>query len=600
MYHLCKSKNSMMDFKRALKKFLIWRMRHISDKNFMLMLAVVVGVAVGIAAVVMKNTVHLVRDLAVFIIDKYSFSYLYIVFPAIGILLTVLFVKFIVKKGLGHGIPMVLYNMSRNQGKIERHNMWSRIVGSSLTVGFGGSVGLEGPIVATGAAIGSNIGQLFHLSYRQVILLIGCACTGAIAAIFKAPIAAIIFTLEVIMLDLTMASLLPLLLASLSAALTSYLFMGQNFLYFVEKTDLFLLSDVPFYILFGVLCGLLSVYFSKLYLWINKSFKKWKSQWVKFGFCVFALGLLVFLFPSLYGEGYEAVNMALKGDLSYLFENTLYQYWNSWLGIVVVLLAIILLKIFATGATFNAGGVGGIFAPALFLGANLGLLFSKVANSLGFDISGTNFALVGMAGLIAGIIHAPLTAIFLIAEITGGYNLFVPLMIVSAIAYFTVKVFMPNSVYTILLAKKGDLLTHNADNNMLSMLRMENLIEKNFYTLKEDSTLNDLVEVIKHSTRNVFVVVDDDNHLKGLIFLDHVRHMIFSPELYNSIFVKDLMYMPKNIVDTKMSVKQVAEIFEKSDDYNLPVVDNGKYIGFVSRAKVFSKYRQMLKQFSSE
>jgi CIC family chloride channel protein len=575
-------------------------MKHIKDKNFMLILSIIVGIAVGLAAVIMKNTVHFIRHCVVFVIDEYSLSYLFIILPVIGILLTVLFVKFVVRKKLGHGIPMVLFNMSRNQGKIESHNMWSRIIGSSLTVGFGGSVGLEGPIVATGAAIGSNIGRLFHLSYRQVILLIGCACTGAIAAIFKAPVAAIIFTLEVLMLDLTLASLLPLLLASLSAALTSYLFLGQNFLYFVEQIDAFDLHDVPFYILFGVLCGLFSAYFSKLYLWINKAFHKWKSMWTRFVVGSLILGVLIFLFPSLYGEGYEAVNMALKGDVSYLFENTFYAGWNSWIGVIILLSMIILLKIFATGATFNAGGVGGIFAPALFLGANVGLLFSRLVRSFGFDISERNFVLVGMAGLMAGIIHAPLTAIFLIAETTGGYKLFVPLMIVSAIAYFTVRLFMPNSVYTALLAKRGELLTHNADRNMLSMLRMENLIEKNFRALSEDSNLGDLVEVIKHSTRNVFVVIDKENNFKGLVFLDHVRHMIFNPELYNNVFIRDLMYMPKNIVDMNMNVKEVAAIFEKSDEYNLPVVENGKYVGFVSRAKVFSKYRQMLKQFSSD
>ncbi len=589
-----------MSRKLSLKRFLIWRMKNIKDRNFMLVLAVFVGVAVGLAAVIMKNAVHFVRHCVVYVIDEYSLSYLFIILPAIGILLTVLFMKFVVRKKPGHGIPMVLFNISRNQGKIESHNMWSRIVGSSLTVGFGGSVGLEGPIVATGAAIGSNIGRFFHLSYRQVILLIGCACTGAIAAIFKAPIAAIVFTLEVVMLDLTMASLMPLLLASVSAALTSYMFLGQNYLYFVEKTDAFALHDVPFYIVFGILCGLLSVYFSKLYLWINKAFKKWKSQWTRFAVGSLMLGVLIFLFPSLYGEGYEAVNMALKGDISYLYENAIYAGWDSWLGVIVILSLILLFKIFATGATFNAGGVGGIFAPALFLGANVGLLFSRFVGSLGFDISERNFALVGMTGLIAGIIHAPLTAIFLIAETTAGYSLFVPLMLVSAIAYFTVRVFMHNSVYTTLLAQRGDLLTHNADRNMLSMLRMENLIEKNFCTLKEDSKLGDLVSVIKTSNRNVFVVVDDENNLKGVVFLDHVRHMIFEREMYDNIFIKDLMYMPKNLIEIDMSVKQVAEKFERSSDYNLPVVDNGKYVGFVSRAKVFSKYRQMLKQFSSD
>ncbi|PLX08775.1 MAG: chloride channel protein [Marinilabiliales bacterium] len=589
-----------MYFKELLKRFLIWRVKHIKDRNFILVLSVFVGIAVGLAAVIMKNAVHFIRHCVVYVIDEYSLSYLFIVLPAFGILMTVLFMKYVVRKEPGHGIPMVLFNISKNQGKIERHNMWSRIVGSSFTVGFGGSVGLEGTIVATGAAIGSNVGQLFHLSYRQIILLIGCACTGAIAAIFKAPIAAIIFTLEVIMLDLTLSSLLPLLLASLSAALTSYLFLGQNFLYLAENIDPFVLKDVPFYLIFGVLCGLLSVYFSKLYMWINKVFHKWKSVWGRFILGSLILGGLIFLFPSLYGEGYEAVNMAIEGDTSFLFENSFYAGWNSWLGIAIILGLLVLLKIFATGATFNAGGVGGIFAPALFLGANLGLIFTHISNSLGFNISKTNFALVGMTGLIAGIIHAPLTAIFLIAEITGGYSLFVPLMIVSAIAFFTVRVFMPNSVYTIFLAKRGELLTHNADKNMLSMLKIEHLIEKNFKALKEEDTLRDLVEVIKHSHRNVFVVIDEENNFKGLVYLDHVRHMIFNSELYDEVFIKDLMYMPKHIVSAEMGVKEIAEIFEKSNDFNLPVVDNGKYIGFVSRARVFTKYRQMLKKFSSD
>ncbi len=589
-----------MNLKSITRSLLIWRCKKIKDRNFMLILAIIVGVSVGLAAVIMKNAVHFVRELVVYLIDRYSFSYIYIVFPAIGIFLTVLFINLVIKKKLGHGIPMVLYNMSKNEGKIEKHNIFSRIVASSLTVGFGGSVGLEGPIVATGAAIGSNIGQLFRLNYRQIILLIGCACTGAIAAIFKAPIAAIVFAIEVIMLDLTMASLMPLLLASVSAALTSYLFLGQNFLYFVEKTDPFILRDVPFYILLGILSGLLSVYFSKLYLWQAKLYDKLKSKRKKFIIGAFILGVLIFLFPSLYGEGYEAVNLALKGDTSFLFTDTMYSHWNSLFGVIFILGLILLLKSFATGATFGAGGVGGIFAPALFLGANLGVFFAKISNSMGIKISATNFALVGMAGLIAGIIHAPLTSIFLIAEITGGYNLFVPLMIVAAISYFTVKLFMPNSVYTILLAKRGELLTHNADNNMLTLMKTESLIEKNFLTISENATLGDLTKVISKSSRTIYVVVDKNDTLKGLVWLDHVKHLMFRTELYDKTFVKDLMYIPDPIITTRMSVREIAQIFETTDHYNLPVVENGKYIGFVSRAKVFSNYRQLLKKFSND
>ncbi len=378
------------------------------------------------------------------------------------------------------------------------------------------------------------------------------------------------------------------------------MFLGQNYIYFIEKTDKFILHDVPFYIVFGVLAGLLSVYFSKSYLSSNRFFAKIKSKWKKYLLGSSVLGLLIFLFPSLYGEGYEVVNQALKGDTQFLFDNSLYPNFDGFLGVSVLLGLILLLKVFATSATFGAGGVGGIFAPALFLGANLGLFFSRIVNSLGFNISSTNFALVGMAGVMGGIVHAPLTAIFLIAEITGGYGLFIPLMIVSAISYFTARAFMPNSVYTILLAKKGQLLTHNADTNMLALLRMEGMIEKNFLCLKDDANLGDLVEGIKHSNRNIFVVIDDENTLKGVVLLDHVRHIMFNKELYQQIKIVDLMYMPSPIIEKGMNMKQIAELFEKSEHYNLPVVCDGKYLGFISRAKVFSKYRKMLKKLSND
>lgn len=589
-----------MNCNNLAKAIFTWRLRKIKDRNFMLILAVIVGIAVGLAAVIMKNSVHFVREVVIFLVDRYSFSYIYIVFPAIGIALTVLFINLFIKKKLGHGIPMVLYNMSKNGGKIEKHNMFSRIVTSSLTVGFGGSVGLEGPIVATGSAIGSNIGQFFRLDYRQLILLIGCGSTGAIAAIFKAPIAAIVFAIEVIMLDLTMASMMPLLLSSISAALTSYLFLGQNYIYAVEKIAPFGLRDVPLYIIFGILAGLLSVYFSKLYLWQSKKYDKIKKKRNKFIAGTIILGILIFLFPSLYGEGYEAVNEALQGGVAFIFSGALYSEWRSFLGITIILSLILLLKVFATGATFGAGGVGGIFAPSLFLGANLGFLFAHVVRSLKISISSENFALVGMAGLIAGIIHAPLTAIFLIAEITGGYKLFIPLMIVSAISYFITKLFMPNSVYTILLAKRGELLTHNADSNMLTLMKTSTLIEKNFLTVCENASLGELTKVISKSSRSVYVVVDAENNLKGLVWLDHVKHLMFKPELYENTYVRDLMYSPDPMITTSMGVKEIAEIFENTNHYNLPVVEDGKYIGFVSRAKVFTTYRKMLKKFSDD
>lgn len=590
-------------FKDRYKKFLFWRARNMSDRTFMTILALIVGIAVGLAAVIMKNSVLLVRELVIKIIDTTSIDYLIIIFPAVGILLTLLFVKFCIKKKLGHGIPMVLYNMSQNEGKIPKHNMFSRIIGSSLTVGFGGSVGLEGPIVATGSAIGSNIGQLFRLKYKQVILLIGCAATGAIASIFKAPIAGIIFAMEVMMLDLSTGSMLPLLAASISATLTSYLFLGQNVVYPIEHTDPFALHDVGFLVVFGILCGLLSLYFSKLYLAQNDLFKKIKNDWVKFGLCSAILGGLIFLFPTLYGEGFETINAALEGNFEVIFSNAFYSsngFMHSFWGITLILVATLLLKAFATGCTFGAGGAGGIFAPSLFLGAMLGLLYAHICKGLGFDISIGNYALIGMAGLIGGIMHAPFTAIFLIAELTGGYSLFVPLMIVSAISYFVARAAMPNSVYTILLAKRGELLTHNADRNMLGMMKLEQYIETNFLTIDENATLRDLTKVISHSTRTLYVVVDSENNFKGLVWLDQIKHMIFKTELYDTTKVCDLMFYPSTTIELGMTVQEAAELFDSSGNYNIVVVEKGKYVGFVSRATIFSNYRQKIKEFAND
>ena len=590
-----------MNIKRLYKRFLIWRVRNISDKAFISILAVLIGITVGLVAVVIKNAVHLIQHSLKGWFSVETENILFIFYPIIGITLAVIIVKYLIKRKVGHGIPTVLHSISRTKGNIASHNMFSSIITSALTVGFGGSVGLEGPTVATGAAYGSAFGRLFHLNHKQIILLLGCASTGAMAAIFKAPIAAIIFALEVIMLDLTLVSLLPLLLASVSAVLTSYLFMGQNVLYPAAVIDIFQLSDVPFYAILGILTGLLSVYFTKMYMFVGKLFDRYKSWVVKLVAGGFILGLLIFLMPSLYGEGYEVINSALSGETELLFENTFfYNYQGEFFAILIVFLLVLFFKVIATSVTFKAGGIGGIFAPSLFLGANLGLLFSMTVKKLGWDISSSNFALVGMAGTIAGVIHAPLTAIFLIAEITGGYGLFIPLMIVSAISYATVKLFTSNSVYTILLAKRGELLTHNADKNTLQMLQIEPLIERNFLTIDEEASLGDLTDLISHSSRTIYVVVDEDKNLKGIVWLDHVKHLMFRTELYKTTFVKDLMYMPNPVVQINMGVQEIAELFEDTNIYNLPVVNNGKYVGFVSRAKVFSKYRKLIKHYSND
>jgi chloride channel protein, CIC family len=588
-------------FSRLLRKFLFWRVRNVSDKVFIMSLAVLVGILVGLGAVIIKNSVHLIQAGAKGWFSEQAENYLLFLYPLVGISLTVIIARYVIRQRVGHGIPTVLYAISKDNGRIKKHNTFSSIITSAITVGFGGSVGLEGPTVATGAAIGSNLGQVFHLNYKQIMLLLGCACTGAMAAIFKAPIAAIVFAIEVIMLDLTMASLVPLLISSVTAALTSYLFFGQNFIYFVEKTDIFKLVDVPFYILLGIAAGLISVYFTKTYLFIGKSFERITSRWKKLIIGGSLLGLLIFLFPSLYGEGYEVINACLHGDTSHLFNSTLYfNYQNNTIVFILAFAMVIMFKVVATSLTFSAGGVGGIFAPALFLGANLGLFFQKIAGMLNINISATNFALVGMAGTIAGIIHAPLTAIFLIAELTGGYGLILPLMIVSTISFATVKIFTPNSVYTMQLAKRGELMTHHKDKAMLSMLKLDRMVEKNFLTVKEDYTLGQLVEVIQKSTRNIYPVVDDDNMLKGIVILDHVRHIMFNKDMYDDNFVRNLMFTPSPIVDISDSMEVVAEKFQQSGNYNMPVTDNGKYIGFISRARIFSSYRRMLKHFSED
>lgn len=583
------------------RKFLIWRIRHVSNKQFIYALSIIVGLAAGLGAVTLKNTTHLISKFFTRDFSFWNFKYEYVILPTIGILLVILIIKYFIKKEVGHGIPYVLHALSRKNGAIEAHNMYSSIIGSSITVGFGGSVGLEGPVIATGSAVGSNIGRLFHLHYKDIILLIGCACAGSVAAIFKAPIAGIVFALEVIMLDLTMSRLIPLLLSAVAGAFTSYFIFGQEVIYQFDFTDNFSLSHFPYYLVFGILCGLLSVYFTKMYLGIAASFKKVKGTYTRLLIGGLLLGILIFVFPALYGEGYEIINHALKGDFSYLFQNSIFVGFeeNFWIAIALFS-GIILLKVVATSATFGAGGVGGIFAPSLFLGANTGLFFATFANHFNSNLPASSFALVGMAGLISGVIHAPLTAIFLIAEITGGYELFFPLMVVSTVSYATMKIFVPNSVYTIQLAQRGELMSHDKDKTILRMMRIEKLIETNFKPVSIDGTLRDLINAISISPRNVFPVVDDENNFHGLILLDSVRDIIFKPELYDQTYIRDLLYMPPYVVNRKESMEDIAQKFQISGKFVLAVLDEGKYIGFVSRATVFSKYRRLIKHFSEE
>jgi len=566
----------------------------------MLILSVIVGILVGLGAVIIKNLVHLIQSyLENLTILEYNF--LYLIYPAIGVLLVVVFIKYINKRPVRHGIPSVLYAISRQRGVMHQHNLYSSIVTSALTVGFGGSVGLEGPSVATGAAIGSNLGRVLHLNYKQVILLLGCASAEAMSAIFKAPIAAVVFALEIIMLDLTVVAIVPLLISSATAALTSYLFLGQNYLYSFQIEQPFLMAHLPYFLLLGILTGFVSLYFIRIYKFITKIFDSLDNPYKKWILGVSVLGILIFIFPSLYGEGYETINQALRGNYGYLFNNTLYEGFRDNLYITYMLFMLILLfKVVAASVTFGSGGIGGMFAPTLFVGANTGLFFVNLLNHTGLDLPQSNFALVGMAGLIAGVLQAPLTAIFLIAEISGGYQLFMPLMIVATISFATIRIFESSSVYTYQLAKRGELMTHHKDRAVLMMMKVEDLIETDFKTVHPEDTLGNLVEVITHAHRNIFPVVDDDNTFRGIVKMDDIRNIMFNHELYENTYVRDLMFMPQNVIDPEDPMEEVARKFQVSGRFNIAVISKGKYLGFISRARLFSAYRKMLRDFSED
>jgi CIC family chloride channel protein len=568
-----------------------------SERAYITAISVVVGLFSGLAAVVLKNTVNFTHSLVDSLVSQDVHNYIYFALPLVGITLTVLVIRFLIRRNVRHGIPNVLYSISKRRGRISSHNLISSVITSALTVGFGGSVGLEGPTVATGTAWGSWLAKNLRLNYKNTILILACACAGAMAAIFKAPIAAIVFAVEVIMIDLTVFSLVPLLLSSATAVVTSYFFLGQDVLYPFEVTQTFELADLPFYILLGILAGFVSLYFTRMYLFFSDFFERLKRPVTRLLVGGTGLGALVFLFPSLYGEGYEAINAALAGNTDYLFDNSLFFEYRDEIWAALILTALVILfKIVATSLTFGAGGIGGIFAPTLFMGVNTGMLFGYIVNLFSLQkINVNNFALIGMAGLIAGVLHAPLTGIFLIADISGGYKLFVPLMVTATVSYIIIRTFTPSSVYHIQLARRKELLTHDKDANVLQMLEVRELIEKDFEKLSPDATLRDLTKAISRNHRNLFPVVEKKGKMVGMVKMDDVRELIFKQELYDKIKIKDIMYMPEYSIDPDDSMEVAANKFESSGRYNLAVIDkNGKYEGFISRAKVFTRYRKQI------
>ncbi len=585
--------------KSILGKFLLWRAKHISQERFVLILSILVGFITGLVAVVLKNTTHFIQELLRSdFLDQY-FNLYYFAFPLIGIALT-LIVKRIINKPISEGIPSTLYAISRRSGFLQLYKTYAYLITSTFTVGFGGSVGLEGPTVGTGSAIGSNLGRMMHLNFRQRILLMGCATAGAIASIFNAPIAAIIFTIEIFSLDLTLASLVPLLLASVSGAVTSIFIQGNDYLFHYKSLIAFDISNLPYYALLGVLTALASVYFTKVYFYFDDFFSGIRSAWQKVLFGGLSLGLLIWLVPPLYGEGYETINALLNGEIeSIVNQSLLYDWFSGPYIIIALLLGLVFLKIFASVFTIGAGGIGGIFAPSLFVGSTLGFAFAYLINLSGLsEISTTNFSLVGMAGLMAGVLHAPLTAIFMIAEITAGYDLFLPLMTVSASSYLVTRSILPHSIYTMQLAKRGDLLTHNKDQAILTLLNIASVVEKDFKKVKPEYTLGELVKVVSRSKRNLFPVIDEENVLVGVLTLDDFRTIMFDHNLYENTYVSELMSPPPAVVDIKEDMSAVMKKFQSSGAWNLPVIENGKYLGFVSKSKLFSVYRRKLMEFS--
>lgn len=592
-----------MPKKSLLKRFLIWRIKNISHKQFLLIMSLIVGIGSGLIAVLIKNTAHNLGDLLrTTSKDSSLFNYSLFILPILGIFFTVIWNKYLVRKPESKGFPTILYAIAKRSGIMKRHHMFSSIVSSILTAGFGGSIGLEAPAASSASSLSSNLARVLHLNFKDRMLLIGCASAGTIASIFNAPIAALILAMEVLMLDLTMASIIPLLIASISATIASRLITGDALLLHIEMVETFEVTDMPFYILLGAFCGLLSVAFSKVFYSINRLLKKISHKVNRALWGGISLGLLIFLIPPLFGEGFETINLLLSDQGNEIISGSFIdKHVSTELAIIVLIFAMILFKIMATSITIGAGGMGGIFAPSLFMGASLGFVFAKFINQFFWmDLSVSNFSLVSMAGLIAGVLHAPLTAIFLIAEITSGYELFIPLMTVAAISYVSSKYFISHSLFNLQLAEKGELMTHNKDKAVLLQMHLEKLVEKNFSVVSPEMTLGELVKVVAESKRNIFPVVDQNNLFLGVVNLDDIRKVMFDHNLYEKETVEDLMHEPLGTITLYEPMDKVMNKFRETGAWNLAVTCHGEYIGFISKSKLFSNYRRKLVEFSEE
>ncbi|MBP3613513.1 MAG: chloride channel protein [Bacteroidaceae bacterium] len=588
--------------KNLLDRFIEWREKHISQRQFILLLSFVVGVISSLAAFVLKHFIEFIQHRLTGGFESDSFNWLYLIYPVVGIFITGLFIRNVVRDDISHGVTKVLYSISRRQGRIKRHNMWSSLIASGITIGFGGSVGAESPIVFTGSAIGSNLASFFKMDQKVMMLLIGCGAAGAVSGIFKAPIAGLVFTLEVLMLDLTMSSLLPLLISSVTAVTLSYLLSGTDAMFHFQLEDAFSVSRVPYVMLLGIMCGLISLYFTHVTAGVEKYFRRFQNPYARLAIGGSVLSILIFLFPPLYGEGYNMINHLINGSSADVILNNSLFYGHANLLFLYMAL-IILFKVFASTVTNCGGGCGGIFAPSLFLGCISGYLFAGLCNMFGLGevLPDKNFALFGMAALMSGVFHAPLTGVFLIAELTGGYDLFLPLMIVSVCSYLTVRLFDDNNIYAIRLAQRGELITHHKDQAVLTILKVEDVIEKNFMRVDPDMDLGALTSVVAKTKRNIFPVVNAADRLVGIVFLDDIRHMMFRQELYHRFTVAKLMRSVPVRLSIEEPMEAVMRKFEETNAWNLPVEDTaGNYIGFISKSAIFTAYRKTLLDFTSD
>lgn len=588
------------------ERLLKWRQKHFSERSFILMVAFVVGILTACAGILLKWIIGVIEHLLTHNFDMTNVNYLYLVFPVVGIFLTWLFVHFVVRDDISHGVTKILFAIARKQSNIKAHNTITSVVASAITIGFGGSVGAEAPIVLTGSAIGSTIGRMFRLHGRSLMLLVGCGAAGAVSGIFKAPIAGLVFVLEVLMLDLTMGSLLPLLVSCVTAAGVTFAVTGTSTVFRFTLTDGFVVERLPAYIFLGVVCGVVSLYFTRTMNFLEDVFRSLSLYRYRLLLGGVMLSLCIFFLPSLYGEGYTLIELLLNGSGDdYLSAMNGSLFYGGGADMLLVYLCLVLIfKVFASTATNGGGGCGGIFAPSLFLGCISGFVFSRLWNMselLGFTVSENNFAMMGMCGLMSGVMHAPLTGIFLIAELTGGYGLFMPLMIVSVCSYLTIIAFEPHSIYSMRLARRGELLTHHKDRAVLTLMQMDDVIDRYTEMLRPETDLGGLVAQISASTRDVFPVVNAGGELQGVLYLDDVRGVMFRSELYHRILVGELMKQAPARLSQHDSMDVIVSVFDRTKAWTLPVVDSqGVFVGFIRRSRVYTIYRQVLADLSED